>query len=442
MSFKKSVATTFGLNAFTFLAGFFNSVMAARLLGPEGRGVFTLYSTAVELLAMLLGFGLPHALLFYAAKDQFDRPRLFSFSFAALGASTFVFVVLLVASRWLGFQHLLLPPPYNDSFSQLIMVVYFAGLSGWYLFVSILNGHRLFPQTNLISLVSIGGTLVIYAALFFSTSAGVKPPIFYVIQMAMSLVTLACCFWVHHRSIASTYSFSFPPASGIASMVRYGVLIFVSNVMFFLTMKLDYWFVNYFSGAADLGQYSLASNVGLTMMLLPNSVGLVLTAFKANDKSDLVDNWSALLCRVTFFISLVLAAFLFLAGDYLILFLYGEAFLDSYLLLKMLLLGIVPYSVFTVLRNYFAGAGLLRELLVVSILSLFITVGLDVLLIPSLGTRGAAIASVSTYIVSTLVLAWRFQLKTGTRWHHLFVFTLSDFRLIRASVTSFLPFKK
>lgn len=441
MSFKKSVATTFGLNAFTFLAGFLNSIMAARLLGPEGRGVFTIYSTAVELMAMMLGLGLPHALLYFAAKDQFDRPGLFNFSLSALGASTLAFVALMIISNGWGFQHLLLPAPYNKLTDQVMMVVYFLGLSGWYLFVSILNGHRLFPQTNLISLVSIGGTLVIYALLFFYSSERASPSVFFFVQMLMALVTLFGCFWVHHRYVSSSYRWGMPPRDGVVSMVRYSMVIFASNIMFFLTMKLDYWFVNHFAGAADLGLYSLASNVGLTMMLLPNSVGLVLTAFTANEGVGRVDRWSAFLCRLTFFISCLIALVLWLTGDQLIRFLYGSAFDDSFLLLKILLIGIVPYAVFTVLRNYFAGAGLLKDLLIVSTLGLLITVVLDIILIPAKGAMGAAIASVSTYVVSTALLVWRFHRHTSTRWHQLFVLNLEDIKLIRAKVTELLQLK-
>jgi len=442
MSFQKSVASTVGLNIYTFLVGFVNSIMAARMLGAEGRGIFSIYTTSVELLAMLLGLGLPHALIFFAAKDKFDRSRLFTSTLVFLGVSTGVFFVILLVGIHFGFGDLFLPKPHQGTDEQSMIVVYFFGLTGWYLFVSILNGHRHFMQTNLISLINISGMLIVYAFLFFTSSRPVSPAVFFVVQMCMSLVTLSLCFFFNSKLVSPSFSFQLLNKQHAYEIVRYGLLMYVCNFMLFASLKLDYWFINYFSGAAELGVYALAANVGFMLLLLPNSIGLVLTAFKANETEGKVDEWTAFLCRLTFTLSLIAASVLWIFGGSIIRFLYGNEFASAFRLLAIILVGIVPYCVFTVLKNYFAGAGQLNDLLLVSVLGILLTVVLDVALIPNYGTPGAATASISAYIVSTIVACWRFQVRTGISGFRLFFLSPTDLFVIKKSIAQYLTLQR
>ncbi|MBL7877468.1 MAG: oligosaccharide flippase family protein [Cyclobacteriaceae bacterium] len=436
MSFQKSVASTVGLNIYTFLVGFVNSILAARMLGAEGRGIFSIYTSSVELLSMLLGLGVPHALLYFAAKDRFDRSRLFTTTLFFLLVTTLIFCIVVSISIKNGFGDFFLPHPFQDASGQWMIGVYFLGLMGWYLLVSILNGHRFFVQTNFISLINISGMLIVYAILFILLPNPVSPFVFFFVQMSMSVVTLGLCFYFNKRLVENKGTHQLLDKESILTIVKYGLLMYACNLMLFVSLKLDYWFINYFAGATALGVYTLAANVGLMMLLLPNSIGLVLTAFKANETVGRVDEWTAFLCRLSFTISLLAAIALYLMGDPVIQFLYGDDFEGAFRLLCILLPGIVPYCVFTVLKNYFAGAGRLNDLLFVSILGIAVTVVLDCLLIPTHGAVGAAFASICAYLTSTLVACWRFQVRTGISLFLLFVLSGDDIRIIKKAITN------
>jgi O-antigen/teichoic acid export membrane protein len=107
----------------------------------------------------------------------------------------------------------------------------------------------------------------------------------------------------------------------------------------------------------------------------------------------------------------------FLSGP-LLRFVYGEKFLGSIAPLRILLLGIVVFSVQKVLANYFIGQGRAKWFLRATLLSMAVNVGLNLWLIPlpGWGIKGAALASTISYTLSTLILGVLFVRWSGISW--------------------------
>jgi len=443
MSLNKSVVAVILQNAFTFLAGFVNSVILTRILGPEGRGVFAIYSTSAELFALFLGIGVPQALLYFAARDVFDRAKVFYTTLLFLVINTAIFALIVTGSFEIGLGAFLLPGPFDGGVYQFTLIAYFFCLMGWYLFVSILNGHKLFVETNLISVTSIGIALLLYGLAFYNytiSRTAINVTTFYTAQLISASVVLLLCIFVYRRrilkrSLVGSPFLSFPQTK---SVLNYGFLYFISNLMIFFCTKIDYWFVSYLAGPQELGIYVLASNVGLLILLLPNAVGLVLSAYRAATDTAVIDQQTAKICRLSFSGSLLLSVMLWLMGDIIIRFLYGSDFDRAAPVLGILLIGVVPYCVFTVLRGYFAGAGKLNYLIRASGAGLFLMLILDLLLIVPFGIMGAAVASVAAYICSTVLLISMFCQQANFAWTKMLFVTKRDLDEIWHSVRLFL----
>ena len=110
--------------------------------------------------------------------------------------------------------------------------------------------------------------------------------------------------------------------------------------------------------------------------------------------------------------------------------LYGEAFRPSIMALVWLLPGIVIFSVANVLAAYIAGIGKPRLNLLVSGLSLIVTIGLDIALIPRMNIVGAAIASTLSYSLSALLLIIFFIRETGASLREVLLPTSEDVRVL------------
>jgi len=109
-------------------------------------------------------------------------------------------------------------------------------------------------------------------------------------------------------------------------------------------------------------------------------------------------------CRNTFLITLIAALGLSVVSKPLIVFIYGEAFAPSVIPLWLLMPGVVALGISKVLCGDLAGRGLLQYGAYSSAISLVATVVCDLLLIPSWGIAGAAVASSISYCIATIVV--------------------------------------
>jgi len=445
MTFKKSIFATLGLTIYSFIIGFFNSIISTRLLGAEGKGIFAIYTSSIELMALVLGLGIPQALIFFASKNTISRERLLYSCFLYMAVATLLFWGLVRGSAWFGFQSFFLPEPFTSSIYEIVIALNFLCLLGWYLFVSIINGHKFFLQTNFISFLNISLTFIVYLILFSLTyyllDIQLKANTFYFIQLGGAAFTLLLSVYFHIKLIGGAKKPAIVSASEGSAIIKYGLVYFLSNFLLFANTKMDYWFINYFSGSYELGIYVLSSNVGLLMLLLPNAIGLVLSAFKAKSELDDIESRTAFLCRITFLLTFSVACFLWIFGETIIVLLYGEEFRESAIPLKIILLGVIPFSVFTILKNYFAGADNLKAFLMASFAGFILTFTLDVLLIKPYGIMGASVATCASYILSSIYLIFVFSKRTSISMKNILLFNRNDFHIVKQVVVDLIARK-
>ena len=113
---------------------------------------------------------------------------------------------------------------------------------------------------------------------------------------------------------------------------------------------------------------------------------------------------------------------------------YGEPFRPSVAALLWLLPGIVIFSVANVLAAYMAGIGKPRLNLLVSGVSLFVTLTLDIILIPRFNIVGAAIASTISYTLTAFLLIVFFVRETGASLREVLLPTSEDVKILLSVV--------
>ena len=92
---------------------------------------------------------------------------------------------------------------------------------------------------------------------------------------------------------------------------------------------------------------------------------------------------------------------------------FGPDFQASGPIFNLLLWGIVPFSLATVMMGFLTGANQVRHILVAATAGLVLTLVLDVLLVPRFGMTGAASARSAALNVMTWYLVIRFHKTTG-----------------------------
>src|SRR4030095_2973116 len=107
-------------------------------------------------------------------------------------------------------------------------------------------------------------------------------------------------------------------------------------------------------GVRQTGIYSVTSGLAETLWYIPNAMGTVMFSRAVDPKLD-AGRIAAVLTRTTLAVALVTAIPAWFIGPRLVRLVYGPQFTDAGVALRLILPGIVAYSVVAVLSRYITG---------------------------------------------------------------------------------------
>ena len=176
------------------------------------------------------------------------------------------------------------------------------------------------------------------------------------------------------------------------------------------TAGLDLIIVNYFRGAAEASVYAVASQCALLLLLIPSTVSQVLQS-----KMVAQDLRGEFTCRVARGTSLLLAVACLLSIPMAVLVarVYGPDFSMLPQMLWILLPGVFFVGMQQVLTQYFFATGLSWRLPLSWVLTLVISLGLDLWFVPRYGAVGAAVVSTVSYALISVATFVFFKTRTN-----------------------------
>ncbi len=139
---------------------------------------------------------------------------------------------------------------------------------------------------------------------------------------------------------------------------------------------------------------------------------------------------AAVLTRTTIAVALVTAIPAFILGPRLVRFFYGAAFADAGVALRLILPGVVAYSVVAVLSRYIVGQGRPGTGTLVLMAGLAVNVAANLILVPRFGIDGAAASSSISYACTALLTLAMFRRLSGRGWAETLIIQPSDLRAL------------
>jgi O-antigen/teichoic acid export membrane protein len=382
------------------------SIAQARILGSEGRGDVARFVNAGAVVVLYFGLGISSAITYFVASRRV-RPAILFHTLRPLLVLTVVAVIAsLVAVSVTPLQRFL-PQTLPIGWGIALLAAFFA-LSQTSSWISAIHaGRAYFRPINISSIAAALTAATACAALlvFRPEWAG-----------AWTIITLIVLSEALRASVLVAYLFRTgvqPPGGpgdaqqeppGFAALIRYSALSFLADAVQLLTYRLDQWVVDAYHGAADLGRYAVAVSFAQLVWIIPSAAGRVLFPFSAMIEEPAATQLAWRAAKATFIIAATLGAAGWLVSNLFLTALLGEEFSEVPSLIGILLLGIVPLSVAKILGNYLAGRNALVLNLGSAAVILALTIALDLILIPGLGTVGAAWATAISYTAYTLLL--------------------------------------
>ncbi|MEA2064361.1 MAG: oligosaccharide flippase family protein [Gemmatimonadota bacterium] len=380
------------------------SIMLARFLGVEGKGLYTLLTVVPWMVSYMLLCGMDTA-----------QTYLLSSRRAALGQLVLQSVsgVVVISLAALPVYLLLIAPRVIESVPQVLLLVSacLVPLSlGRYFILSILLGFERTVSFNLLYLAGSLMVLVLMGVFAGLLDYGLKGALAAFVT-AQALVLPVGLRWIAQGRKAAG-GLSCPEHKGreklrglalLKTSLVYGLKGHLAGVLVTLNQRFDILLLGALSTSREVGLYSAAVALAETVWHVPMSVHLTLfprTAALGREEASLKLPRA---CRMTLLLTLVMALGLACLGHPLIRFLFGRDFLPAYFSVLALLPGVVALGQATIFESFFAGVDKRHYQSISALCAFVLSLVLGITLIPAYGALGAALASTGSYCLQMVL---------------------------------------
>ncbi|MGD0794011.1 MAG: flippase [Dehalococcoidales bacterium] len=396
--FIQRVSLTLITRILILIIGFVLGVITARYLGPEGRGIYAVTASIVAMGTQFGNLGLHAANTYFIARD---RNRLGTITGNTLWVSLIGgTIIALIATGILYFR-----PELASGVSIKYVIIGVVGIPFTLLVLlgqNILLGIQRIKVLNVFEFIQAIINVLVVVILLVLLKEGVLSLIAF--TTIMTFLYGALVFWYLWRIEKNGLGFT---PSLLKQMARYGFKAYLAALFSFLVIRLNMLMVNSMLGTEQAGIYSIATNAGDILLMIPASIGMILFPHvSAMSEGGWVH--SKRVARATAIVMGAACIFVAIIARPFITFFYGQAFSRAADALLWLLPGVFFLSIETIIVMYLVATGLPKFVPLSWVIALIFNVTVNMFLIPRLGINGAAIVSSMTYTFVFILILVRF----------------------------------
>ena len=267
--------TTVGTKIIILFGSFIVSILLARLLGPEGKGIVTAVFIVPNLIVSLADLGVKQASAYFIGRKIYSVEDVVS-------SSLFLWIITSLLSV------------------LIVLTYYFFGSIekyGWFLIIialstipikllisylsGIIQGKQRIGTININALLNFGINLLGVLVLVWLLNLGVKGAAF--VNLIVVAVGLVYLFSVVKKISVMKIKYIYPIPQ---NMAKKGITFAIALFILTLNYKIDIIFLEHLVSAADIGIYSVGANLAELIWQLPAAISLVLFSKSANSRND------------------------------------------------------------------------------------------------------------------------------------------------------------
>jgi O-antigen/teichoic acid export membrane protein len=437
VNLTSNIAITLSARVLLLGLSLISSVLLARILGPEGRGLFALVLLVPSLIRTLALLGFEEANSVYAGLEPNGRRSLVWHSAviaAVVGGCFAVGGVYFFAAEAPGFPELFKGPLWLYA---LPLAAIPGGLAVDYWWAILRGMNRIF-LVNAVEVTTKAATLIlvlVFVGWWQLDVAGAVWASFIVesgtiILMIMLLRSAGVWGWPSFDGALwkRTAKFALPAHGG--------------TIAAYLNYRVDEFVIAALLPPEQLGFYVIAVGLVERMWLLPAAVARALLPHITNStKRD--PTLPASISRHVMIWTGGACIILFVFADLVVEILYSSEFAAAVAPLRWLLPGIFTLSIGKVLVTELLARQKPYCTLSSTGVAVLVNIIGNIVLVPRMGISGAAIASSISYSLLSLMLTWYYLRETGVSWRML-VPRISDvlvYSALKCNLNSFNRFK-
>lgn len=373
-----------GLN---FLSLFILNVLVARYFEASQAGSLFFFINNLSLVILVLSFSLEAGLGFYGAGGNINTRQLGMLALAWCLCVTVIIVLLSVSLK----KYISL----DGMNAGLAAICFVTGNLLTSFFAALYYARQKFIAPNLCLLV----INVILVALF---AAGLKGWITeenllnaYFAGFLVQGIGITLFYFLGNRDRSPGGSLR----RVLKKLLKYSLAVFLSNVIFFLVYRIDYWFVDVYCKPGELGNYIQVAKIIQWLLLVPMMISSVLFPLTASGSDSQIAGKIALISRILLWIYLFGCLLAAATGYWAFVWLFGDTYTYMYPVFLLHIPGILALVALHPIASFNAGINRADINLKGSLLALLVIVILNFLFTPAFGIYAASIASSIGYLI-------------------------------------------
>lgn len=399
------------------------NVLLARILGPSERGLFALLSTLPDLISAATSGGLNSAVGYQAAKHR-DMGLLLTqvliYGCLLAGLLTLVCVVLV------------------RQFGAELEITLQLGVLAWLLLLAV---PMTVLKSGLLTLHNASGGVGAFNALRLSES--LAPLLLFVglywmwqehaLEAALiswlggiALVLVLGLWWLRRQHPLHLRW----DRSGQRELLSYSAKSHPDLLFQQLILRSDYLFIGAILGSTALGHYAMASAAAELLLIIPEAVTTPLMKRLLQQDAGM-DKITPLALRLTATVMLGACLGMALIGQWLIVTLFGAEYQPAYPALLALLPGLLGLCYASILRLDLLGKNRPGTVSLIMGAGAALNLVLNLVLIPTWGIVGAAMASSIAYLTVTVAMLVLYCRLSGVALGQTLIVLPSDFAPLR-----------
>jgi O-antigen/teichoic acid export membrane protein len=416
-------AGTFITRMATIGFGLFTGIITARALGPENRGIFSLVALFPASVVTLTKLGQGISAVYFIRREKEEVSRIASNVLVIGLVIGLALVALLFGLRESLLTTILRGVPIWALTIVLPLIPVLLIESHLYGVLQATDRFRVY-NTRLIAEAIL--TVVGMAIVLLVLRLGLRGALGVVVSVRLVMITWLIA--TIHRGSPMKLRLDW---NLFRRMLRYGLQSHVQIIASHFHFKAALYLVAYYLDPAQVAFYSIAARLAEHMMHLPQTLGMVMFPRLAGSDVKRAHAITATACRQTLAVTVSAAVALVAVGRFLIVTWYGADYAPAARPLPYVASGIVMMSLYVLLSRNFTS----RNKQYVNIFAAYLALGgnlaLNVVLIPSYGIVGAAVATLVSYSASAMILFVLFLKESGMAWHDVLVLKPSDLAMWR-----------
>lgn len=386
----------------------FSIALINRLLGPTMKGEYAYICNYVNITVIIFSFGIGQTYSEYRRKYGNKLLNLF----ISLTIVQSIFCLLLYIIFKLFFNISII--------SQVLLVTSFSILSNNILYIVSVEDIKKRDRLNILY------KLIYFIIITIIFLLNIKSINLLLISLIINdIIILIGSFYKYNLK----FDFSILKKEKINLKQIYIKAFFsmIALLMISLNYSIDIIILKSLSTSYYIGLYSVGVNLSNLLWLIPDAFKDIIFHKTARDDSI---KQIVTLTKYCMYISIVLIILFIIGGKLFISLLYGSDYINSYFVTIILFVGCLSMIIYKLIHPLYISKGKQNIIITILSISVIINLILNYILIPQFNMYGAAIASVISYSICSMIFLIKFSKDYNVNIKNFIFLNKNDYQII------------